>query len=126
MDLGLTESQKMLRASARDFLRQECPSSLVRDMEEDPQGYTSGLWSKMAALGWLGLVIPERLGGVGADFTDLVVLAVPSMSTMGPQDPGLSSYELVQGDYLVLVHPLDQQIVGSAGWHLAKGSANCH
>ena len=34
MDLGLTEIQLMLKNSAREFLSQECPLTLVREMEE--------------------------------------------------------------------------------------------
>jgi len=32
------------------------------------------LWKKMADLGWLGLVIPEKYGGTGLAFMDLFVL----------------------------------------------------
>ncbi len=74
MDLGLTETQQMLRASAREFLAQRCPSSLVRAMEEDEKGYTSELWQQMVDLGWLGLPFPEVYGGAGGDFIDLSVL----------------------------------------------------
>ena len=33
MDLGFTEQQELLKNAARDFLEQECPEQLVRDME---------------------------------------------------------------------------------------------
>ena len=74
MDLGLDESQQMLRNSARAFLEAECPDSYVRDMERDPRGYTPELWQKMAEQGWLGLIVPERYGGVGLSFLDLSIL----------------------------------------------------
>ena len=35
MDFKLSEEQEMLRASAREFLEKECPSHLVRELEED-------------------------------------------------------------------------------------------
>ena len=34
MDLALSEEQEMLKKTARDFLEQECPKTLVREMEE--------------------------------------------------------------------------------------------
>ena len=34
MDITLSEEQQMLRQTARDFLIQKCPKSLVRDMDE--------------------------------------------------------------------------------------------
>ena len=74
MDLGFDESQQMLKNSAREFLEQECPISLVRAMEDDERGYTQELWRKIANLGWLGLAIPEQYGGMGLTYFDLVLI----------------------------------------------------
>ena len=74
MDLGFDESQQMLKTSAREFLEQECPTSLVRAMEEDERGYTPELWSKIAELGWLGLTLPEQYGGLELSYFDLILI----------------------------------------------------
>ncbi|MDA0365153.1 MAG: acyl-CoA/acyl-ACP dehydrogenase [Chloroflexi bacterium] len=74
MDLGLSETQELLKNAARDFLENECPEALVREMEEDEKGYSPQLWQKMAEQGWQGLLIPEEHGGAGFDFLDLCVL----------------------------------------------------
>ena len=74
MDLGLSEVQQMLKSSAQEFLAQECPLSLVRELEEDPQGYSDDLWRQIVELGWTGVVFPEQFGGTGGDFMDLSVL----------------------------------------------------
>lgn len=74
MDFGLSEEQVMLKKSAREFLDKECPKSLVRKMIDDERGYSADLWKQMADLGWQGLAIPERFGGVGSSFLDLTVL----------------------------------------------------
>ena len=74
MDLGLSEVQQMLKSSAQEFLSQECPLTLVREMEEDSQGYTDELWRQIVSLGWTGLAFPERYGGTGGSFLDLAVL----------------------------------------------------
>ena len=74
MDLGLTEIQQMLKSSAREFLSQECPLTLVRAMEEHELGFTDDLWRQISSLGWTGLVFPEQYGGTGGDFIDLAVL----------------------------------------------------
>ncbi len=74
MDLGLDEQQEMLKNFARDFLEKECPETLVREMEEDEQGYSPDLWKKMADQGWMGLTIPEDQGGAGMSLCELVVL----------------------------------------------------
>jgi len=74
MDLGLTEIQQMLKTSAQDFLSRECPLTLVREMEEDPRGFTDGLWRQMIGLGWTGVAFSEQYGGTGGNFADLGVL----------------------------------------------------
>ena len=74
MDLSLSETQQMVKATAREFLEKECPRTLVRAMEEDAQGFPPALWRKIASLGWPGLAFPQEYGGSGGDFLDLVVL----------------------------------------------------
>ncbi len=74
MDLGLNETQQMLKNSAREFLQAECPDTYVRAMEEDERGYTPEMWQKIAEQGWLGLIFPEEYGGVGLSYLDLSVL----------------------------------------------------
>lgn len=74
MDLGFTEEQEMLRKTARDFLQTECPTTLVKEMADDEQGYTTELWGKMAELGWMGLALPEEYDGMGMSFLDMSVL----------------------------------------------------
>ena len=84
MDLGLSEAQQMLKNSAREFLDAECPDTLVREMEIDERGYTPELWGKLAEQGWLGLIFPERYGGVGLTFLDLSILLEEMGRTMLP------------------------------------------
>jgi alkylation response protein AidB-like acyl-CoA dehydrogenase len=74
MDFHLSEEQKMLRDSARDFLASQCPSGFVLEMEKDEKGYTLEFWKKMAELGWMGLIIPEAEEGVGGSFLDLIIM----------------------------------------------------
>jgi alkylation response protein AidB-like acyl-CoA dehydrogenase len=74
MDLRFTETQEILKQTARDFLATECPKTLVRKLEQSEKGYSPELWKKMAELGWMGLIIPEKYGGIGYTFQDLVVL----------------------------------------------------
>ena len=74
MDFTLSEEQEMLRTSARDFLEEKCPKTLVARMQEDERGFPPELWQEMAALGWLGLVFPEEYEGSAMSFLDLAVL----------------------------------------------------
>ncbi len=74
MDFAFSEQQDLLRASARQFLERECPPVMVRRWSDDAQGYSPDLWQKMAALGWMGLVLPETYGGSGLSLVDLTIL----------------------------------------------------
>jgi len=74
MDPRLSEEQEILQKSARDFLTEKCPKSLVREMEKDEKGYSPQLWQEVADLGWMGLVFPEKYGGAGMSFLDLAIL----------------------------------------------------
>lgn len=74
IDFNLTEDQQMLRTMARDFLNTESPRKLARLMTEDERGYPPDLWQKMARLGWMGLIIPEKYGGTGGSLLDMSVL----------------------------------------------------
>ena len=74
MDFGFSEEQDLLRQSARDFLAKECPMTTVRKLMDDETGHSPDLWKKMGELGWQGLILPEKYGGIGLDFVDLVVV----------------------------------------------------
>ena len=63
MDVLLNEEEEMVKNAAREFLEGECPPSLAREMEVDDLGYPPDLWRQMAQLGWLGMSLPESLGG---------------------------------------------------------------
>jgi alkylation response protein AidB-like acyl-CoA dehydrogenase len=74
MDFGFSEEQELLRATARKFFENECPSAFVRQRMEEPAGTTDEFWAKLAEQGWLGLIYPEEYGGSGLGFVDLTVL----------------------------------------------------
>ncbi len=74
MDFNFNEEQRILKDSARNFLKDKCPSDLVRQMEKDEKGFPQEIWNKMAKLGWMGLMLPEEYGGIDWGVLDLVVL----------------------------------------------------
>ena len=74
MDLGLSEIQKMLQESSRDYLLENCTMDYIRAMESDQIGISDEIWKNMADMGWLGLMIPEVYGGSGFNFDDMSIL----------------------------------------------------
>ena len=74
MDFAFSAEQEDFRQSVRSALANEAPSEYVRAMLDDPTGVSPGLWSTMAGLGWLGVLVPAEHGGLGLGMVDLVVL----------------------------------------------------
>ncbi|MEW6616552.1 MAG: acyl-CoA dehydrogenase family protein [Thermodesulfobacteriota bacterium] len=74
MDFDFSEDQVMIIDSARKFLEKECPKDKVREFKKDEKGYDPELWSRMAEMGWMGLILPEEYEGTGMDFFALTIL----------------------------------------------------
>ncbi|MAU24072.1 MAG: acyl-CoA dehydrogenase family protein [Dehalococcoidia bacterium] len=90
MDLGLSEIQKMLQESSRNYLEENCTMDFIRAMESDEIGVTEEIWKNMAEMGWLGLMIPEEYGGSGFKFEDMSIL-LEEMGRVGLSGPFFSS-----------------------------------
>ena len=121
MDVRLDETQEMLKASARDFLAESCPTSSVREARGGEEGFSRALWKSMAELGWQGLALPERAGGSDMAFLDLSLLVeelgracVPSpfvetiagcaltMATSGRKEADKLAMAIAAGDSIVV------------------------
>ena len=75
MSITLTREQTDLRDAVADLLAKRSPESQVRRLMADDTGHDPGMWSEMAAMGLLGLTIPEEFGGVGAGAAELAVVS---------------------------------------------------
>ena len=76
MNFTLSEEHEALRDMARNFLAKEAGLSklLVPGASVEHSGYEQ-LWPKIVELGWPGIVIPERFGGLGMSYIDLAMIA---------------------------------------------------
>src|SRR2546427_3167091 len=72
MDFRLTEEQRLVRDTARDFVDRELIPH-VRDWEEKGEVPRS-FYRKMAGLGFLGAPVPEKYGGAGMDYVSFMLL----------------------------------------------------
>jgi alkylation response protein AidB-like acyl-CoA dehydrogenase len=63
MDLRYSEEQGLVQQQARQFFERECPLDVVRKAWAGEAGLPEPLWKRMAELGWLGALLPERVGG---------------------------------------------------------------
>jgi len=74
LDLTFSPEQEMLRETVRGVVATTSPLSVVRELEDDPTGYSVELWKQLAALDLIGLQLPEEFGGSGMTTLETVVL----------------------------------------------------
>src|ERR1700728_1594983 len=74
LDLDFDQEQELLRQTAREVLARHSPLEVVRQMEDDPVGYPPALWTQLAALDLIGLLLPEEHGGSGMSLIEGVAL----------------------------------------------------
>jgi alkylation response protein AidB-like acyl-CoA dehydrogenase len=72
-DYSLDADQELLQSTFASFFAKEVPTSRVRQAE--PLGYDAALWTDLSLLGAQSMGLPEALGGGGASFVDLALVA---------------------------------------------------
>jgi len=98
MALVLTEEQELLRRTAREFVAARSSLKRIRQLRDrrDPTGFSRELWSEIARLGWAGILVPERYGGAGLGYTELMVVLEELGRGLAPE-PMLSTVLLGAG-----------------------------
>jgi len=74
MQFGLSESQQILKDTARKFFAGESPIAVVRKAMETDTAYDAALWTKLAEQGFTGIITPEEYGGMGLGKVELTLL----------------------------------------------------
>ncbi|MGA2837190.1 MAG: acyl-CoA dehydrogenase family protein [Acidimicrobiales bacterium] len=74
LDLTFSPEQEMLRETVRGVVAATSPLSVVRELEDDPTGYSQDLWKQLAHLDLIGLQLPEEYGGSGMTTLETVVV----------------------------------------------------
>jgi len=84
MSLVLSEDQQLLKDSAKTFVDQNAPVSVLRGLRDskDAQGYDQNLWRQMLELGWAGMAIPDAYGGFEFGYGGLGVVLEESGRTL--------------------------------------------
>lgn len=75
MSTALSREQTDLRDAVGDLMTKRSPEHEIRRLMADETGYDPALWTELAAMGLLGLVIPEQFGGSGAGASELAVVS---------------------------------------------------
>ena len=76
MDLVLTEEQELLRQTVRELVAGRSSLKRIRALRDaaDAVGFSRELWTEMARLGWVGIILPVEHDGVGLGYLDLMVV----------------------------------------------------
>src|SRR5687768_18549166 len=69
MDFDLTDEQRLLEQSVREWAGREV-APRIRDLDREHR-FDRGVVPQMAALGLLGICVPAEYGGAGADYLSL-------------------------------------------------------
>lgn len=91
----LTDDQKLIRASVRDFVKQDI-SPIIEDAAQKAQ-FPYHLVKKMGEMGVFGPTIPEIYGGLGADYISYGLM----MQELERCDSGIRSTASVQGSLVM-------------------------
>lgn len=75
MDLDFTPEQDMLRDVVRGICAEPAIAAGVRDLEDDPKGYSDDFWGMLTQADLCGLLIDEAHGGSGMTLLEAVVVA---------------------------------------------------
>jgi alkylation response protein AidB-like acyl-CoA dehydrogenase len=78
----LNETQQAIQDSVRDFAQDRIRPK-ARDFEK-AGGYPKELFEELAALGLMGMVVPEEMGGTGADTVSYAVSLIELAAADGP------------------------------------------
>src|SRR5881409_2761645 len=118
MDLVLSAEQELLQQTAREFVAGRSSLKRVRSLRDgsDPDGFSRALWTEMARLGWLGIVLPVEHDGLGLGYLELMVVMEELGRGLMPE-PMLSTVLLGGGALLLGGSAAQQQE------HLAAAAA---
>jgi alkylation response protein AidB-like acyl-CoA dehydrogenase len=91
MNFELTDDQRAIQRTARDFLASAYPAAEVRRLAyETPRGFEDEGWAAICELGWPALLVPEEHGGLGLGVVELAVVQEEVGAALAPS-PFLST-----------------------------------
>jgi alkylation response protein AidB-like acyl-CoA dehydrogenase len=70
---GLSEEQLLMRDSVLELLERVLPRDKIRQLDKTGE-FPHEAFRALAKAGWLGIIYPEKYGGMGGSYKDLSVL----------------------------------------------------
>ena len=84
MSIAITEDHRLLAATAADLLAKHDALSSARALLDGADETLPAFWDDLAALGWLGLHVPEEHGGSGFGIEELAIVVEQLGRTLTP------------------------------------------
>jgi alkylation response protein AidB-like acyl-CoA dehydrogenase len=84
MPIGISEDHLILASTAEDLLEKRDARGATRALLEVPEEVLPEFWEEIVGLGWLGLHVPEDLGGFGYGLEELVVVIEETGRAVAP------------------------------------------
>ena len=104
MDFELTNRQKQIRLSAREFAQGEFPG-VAREYDRREE-FPKELWKKACGLGFIGLFLKKEYGGLGLGFLEFAMV----MEEFWRVDPGCGNILLTAfGSELIQLYGTEEQ-----------------
>jgi alkylation response protein AidB-like acyl-CoA dehydrogenase len=122
------DTLRMLRDSAAAFAALD--AARVRRLRGGQPGFERAVWQEMAAMGWLGILVPEEHGGLDLGFPAAVIVCEQLGRALYPEPYSASAVcatlALLHGDHAALKARLlprlaAGELIASLAWQDARG-----
>jgi 3-oxochol-4-en-24-oyl-CoA dehydrogenase len=84
MSIAITEDHRSLAETVRSFAERRDLRGAARKLLEAPEEPLPDFWNEFAELGWLGLHLPEDVGGSGYGIDELVIVVEELARAVAP------------------------------------------
>jgi 3-oxochol-4-en-24-oyl-CoA dehydrogenase len=84
MSIAITEDHRSLAETVRSFAEKRNLRGTARERLESPDDSLPDFWAELAELGWLGLHLPEEVGGSGYGIEELVIVVEELARAVAP------------------------------------------
>jgi alkylation response protein AidB-like acyl-CoA dehydrogenase len=96
MNFDFSDDQKLLADQVQRFLNEKCGSAQIREVLEDSPRFAPDVWQGLSDMGLIGTAIPEALGGTGAGYLELCLVAHQVGAHLAPVPFGSTVYLLAE------------------------------
>ncbi|MDB5969105.1 MAG: acyl-CoA dehydrogenase [Hydrocarboniphaga sp.] len=107
MDFSLTELQREIDTSVRKVCA-DFTDDYWHECDENAR-FPEEFYAAMAAAGWLGITMPEELGGAGLGVTEAAIMMHAVANCGGGQSAASSIHINLFGPHAIVVHGTDEQ-----------------